>query len=236
VPVGPESRVLASPNEHEDEASITGHLNLTGYDPLIVDSYAKLMALGDEKDPLNPVNTLLGLKYLLRKEPFDNADYELIGINYGHFYYRKRNPFPRTWIAQNIVVEPNDDAIRAWIKSANEETLHTTVYVDQPINCSGQGGTAAITDYKANTVTLETSGDGGMLILSDQYYPGWQVTIDGQQADLIRTDTVLRGVCISSGQHQVRFEYRPTSLLIGAVISAVGWILVAVTWILTRRS
>jgi hypothetical protein len=59
--------------------------------------------------------------------------------------------------------------------------------------------------------------DPGLLILSDTYYPGWKVTVDGQPAQLLRTNYALRGVYLSTGKHQVVFRFAPHSLQLGLV-------------------
>jgi len=113
--------------------------------------------------------------------------------------------------------------------ASGKEDLQANVYLDRPFACSSSGaGTATITEYKADSVAIKTSGGGGILTLSDQYYPGWQATVDGQPTDIMRADTVFRAVCVPAGDHVVRFDYRPTSLLIGVLLSALGWLLMAV--------
>ncbi len=58
VPTGADARVVA-PSASENEASLTGHLNVAGYDPLVIEPLQKLEALSDINDPTTPVNTLL---------------------------------------------------------------------------------------------------------------------------------------------------------------------------------
>ncbi len=222
VPTGPDARVVA-PGGFENLASVTGHLNVAAYDPLPIETYRKLQASGDPSDPTTPVNTLLGVKYLLTNKPYDKPDFTLIGITSPGVYYRREDAFPRTWIAQNVVVEPNDDAVRQRI-TGGQDNLQTTVYIDHMVDCPSAGGTASITDYHPNDAEIKTSGNGGLLTLSDQYYPGWQASMDGQPVEIVRADTVFRAMCVPSGDHVVRFEYRPTSFYAGVVISAAGWL------------
>ena len=83
---------------------------------------------------------------------------------------------------------------------------------------------AKITEYKANSLEIKTSGGAGVLTVSDQFYPGWQATVDGQPTDIVRADAVFRAVCVPPGDHTVRFDYRPGSLYVGVAISAAGWL------------
>ncbi len=77
-----------------------------------------------------------------------------------------------------------------------------------------------------------------MLTLSDQYYPGWQATIDGQPTEIVRADTVFRAVCVPAGDHTVRFEYEPTSLYAGVAVSGFGWLsllVASVFWLISTK-
>ncbi|MCC7447132.1 MAG: YfhO family protein [Anaerolineae bacterium] len=233
IPIGADSRLIG-PGGSENLASVTGHLNVQGYDPLVIETYRKLQALGDPSDPTSPVNTLLGVRYIMTTKPYDKPNFELIGITDNNFYYRRKDAFPRVWIAKNIVVEPNDDAVRERIASG-KDNLQDAVFVDRPVDCPSKGGTAAITDYRPDSVTIKTSGDGGLLALSDQFYPGWQATVDGQPATIVRTDTTFRGVCVPGGDHTVRYEYRPIMLYGGVSVSVAGWLVVLVLISIRRR-
>ena len=106
------------------------------------------------------------------------------------------------------MVEPNDQAVRARLLDPATDA-RSTVFVDRALDCPGGEGTATITDYGPNEVTITTEGDGGLLVLSDQYYPGWRATIDGDRADILRADTVFRAVCVPPGSHTVRFSIAP---------------------------
>jgi len=226
IPTGPDARVVG-PLGFENVANQTGHLNVSAYDPLGIERYVKLQALSDKGDPTTPVNTLLGVKYFMTTKPFDKPNFKLLGIEQAGIYYERTDPFPRAWVAKNIVVEANDDAVRASI-AAGKENLAETVYVDRAVDCPASGGTATITDYRANSVTITTGGGGGLLTLSDQYYPGWEASVDGKTAPIVRADTVFRGVCVPAGDHTVRFEYRPRSVMLGAGLSVAGWAVLGV--------
>ena len=39
----------------------------------------------------------------------------------------------------------------------------------------------------------------GVLVLADQYHPGWMATVDGRPVPVVRVNTILRGVPLSPG-------------------------------------
>jgi hypothetical protein len=234
VPTGPDARVIAA-GPFENLASVTGHLNVQGYDPLPVEAYRRLRELTEPNDPTTRINTLLGVKYYMAEKPYDNANFELIGIAPGGIYYRRKDPFPRAWIAKTVTVEPNDDIVRQRIASGTDN-LQENVFVDRAVPCQSEGnGSAEITEYRPNDVSIKMSGTGGLLTFSDQFYTGWRAMVDGQPTEIIRADTVFRAVCVPPGDHTVRFEYRPMSLYVGLASTIIGWIVIAVLALILRN-
>jgi uncharacterized membrane protein YfhO len=61
----------------------------------------------------------------------------------------------------------------------------------------------------------------GVLVLTDTYFPGWEVEIDGEPSKVHRVDYLLRGVSLSPGSHRIEFRYRPASWRGGWIISLV---------------
>jgi uncharacterized membrane protein YfhO len=59
----------------------------------------------------------------------------------------------------------------------------------------------------------------GWLVLSDTWYPGWSVSIDGKQARLYKANYAFRALEIPSGAHEVIFTYNPLSFKIGGIIT-----------------
>jgi hypothetical protein len=58
------------------------------------------------------------------------------------------------------------------------------------------------------SLDVETA-TGGILTLSDTYYPGWRAFVDDREVPIVRTYTNFRGVRIAPGHHRVTFVYEP---------------------------
>lgn len=88
---------------------------------------------------------------------------------------------------------------------------------------------ATIIHYAPERVVIETSSSSdAVLILTDAHYPGWQVTVDGVQHDIIQADGLFRGVLLEAGQHEVMFTFAPQSFALGWRVTAVGLFLLLV--------
>ena len=79
-----------------------------------------------------------------------------------------------------------------------------------------------IASYQPERIVIEAElAAKGYLILSDTYYPGWRVWVDGNEEEIHRADYLFRAVYLSKGKHLIEFVYDPASLKIGAAISLV---------------
>ena len=81
-------------------------------------------------------------------------------------------------------------------------------------------GSARIAADGANAVVVETVADGpGWLVLLDNWYPGWEATVDGAPARVRRADYAFRAVEVPAGRSVTRFDYRPGSLGLGLMLA-----------------
>ena len=62
----------------------------------------------------------------------------------------------------------------------------------------------------------------GLLVLSDQFHPGWRAYLDGQPVTVVRVNHVLRGVIPTPGEHHIELRFAPDSLRTGGWLSLAG--------------
>jgi hypothetical protein len=79
-------------------------------------------------------------------------------------------------------------------------------------------------------VSASVTSDGPSLVVAAfNAAPGWTVTVDGKDAELVEPDGAFLGVQVPAGDHRVRFEYAPPGLKAGAALTLVGLLAVAAT-------
>ena len=102
--------------------------------------------------------------------------------------------------------------------------------------------TIRLTSYEPNRLVYETeNAKDGIAVFSEIYYPdGWQVTIDGQPAQLGRADYILRTMYVPAGKHTIEMRFDPKSLHVtegiayGALILLILGVIVSV-WIARKK-
>ncbi|QDV53027.1 YfhO family protein [Gimesia fumaroli] len=89
---------------------------------------------------------------------------------------------------------------------------------------------ATIKTYRANEIVIEAdTPTEDTLILTDLYYPGWKVYVDGQPAEGELIEGMYRGVKVPAGKHEVIWTYQSGWFLIGGIISCVTLLIIMTT-------
>jgi hypothetical protein len=155
--------------------------------------------------------------------------------------YANDNALPRTWLVSDQVVESNSVTALTELGSAHFHPrqvaltsralpgLAATPGGSAPAGQSSPG-TAHLVHYGAQEVTIDAHATrASELVLSDTYYPGWQVTVNGRPAPIDRVDYMFRGVPVPAGTDRIVFTYEPSSFRIGWMISLAAVVVLVVT-------
>jgi hypothetical protein len=91
----------------------------------------------------------------------------------------------------------------------------------------GTGDVTIVRDRSEELVLHVTATQDGFLSLTDQYYPGWNVTVNGSPAEIMRANHAFRAVRVPAGESTVVFSYRPLSVLVGVLVTLVSVVALA---------
>ena len=130
-----------------------------------------------------------------------------------------QNPYAygNAWFVDNIKYVDNAnqeiDAIRSL--DLRHEAVADKKFAETLGTAKKQGNTSLVTlkKYDANELTYNVqSQNGGIVVFSEIYYPGWTATVDGESVPVGRVNYILRAINVKPGQHTVVLTFKPQSV------------------------
>ena len=150
---------------------------------------------------------------------------------------------PRAKLYSNWQVNTNDQAVLQTLADLNFDPAKT-VLVSTPqknlpaLATNENSGTVEFQSYAPKHIVFTAQATTPtVLLLNDKYDPHWRVTVDGQPAELLRCNFLMRGVYLEAGTHTVKFDFslphRPLYVTLAAI--GVGILLCVALFVWTRR-
>jgi len=136
------------------------------------------------------------------------------------------------WVVENVAALPRAFVPRSIKPAAGEQTTLSLIaakdfdaaaisYVDGTTDVSEAVGKAAVVSEVSDEVTLRaTMETPGVVVLADQWYPGWRAWVDGKEVSIHRINHVLRGVSVPAGTSTIIYRYQPASFTLGLWLMA----------------
>jgi hypothetical protein len=212
---------------------ILHHLqSLGGYDSLILRDAVALTEVnyGLEEKLLD----MLAVRYILLndKVTIDTQGYREVARDTGHgIVIYERKPQARAFVVHRLRVALHDEILANMIEPAFDPRREAIV--ESPSNCSLVENEVIehvqLDSDDLDRVTFRTGTvTDGFLVVSDTFYPGWRAYVDGKSTPVVRVNYALQGICLPAGDHQVVFQFEPEALGVGAGLSVIGLVIVAV--------
>lgn len=193
---------------------------------------------------------LLNIKYvLIASEPRDTTNSAIIqGLSSPNYYsayqdndveiYENRNVISRAFMVYDVINVKDFDSAITKLSSLNVDIRQQAVVenlsqeVEQKLAKNIATGSFVIKGVKqissGELVIDITSSSPGMLILTDQYYPGWTAYVNGVESPIYAVDAMFRGVFLEKGNYVVKFKYQPLTFLVGCCVSIIALISVLI--------
>jgi hypothetical protein len=218
--------------------------DLWGASPLRPARYDQFLA---PPMPLERVWALLNVKYVItwRQELFvpSTIIYEEPASDGPTYVHRLNEVGPRAWLVSQTQIA-DETTILQTLADPAFDPHHTALLeptatnyqlpITNPLSISN---TQHVTrnNFSPTHLTYHISSPTPtLLVLSEPYYPGWQATLNGEPAPLLRADYLLRAVLLSAGETKVELTFRPLSFTVGAIASSLTLVVVS-TLLLVRR-
>jgi hypothetical protein len=173
------------------------------------------------------------IRFLVSVVPLQIAGLRQVFRGEEGFVYENPGALPRAFLVPDAREVDDPESMLAAMREPTWDP-RKLVYVEHE-KPSGLGSSSRplqaqtqVTEYTAQHVVIRARSDRpALLVLSDNYHPDWQVTVDAKPATLLRANHSFRAVFVTAGEHEVDFKFRPRALYIGFYCYVVCFALLA---------
>ena len=193
---------------------------------------ASLVRLGFDSER---TRNLYGTRYWISRAPRDADQVEVHQFAGGLKAFENPSAMPRVWTVHQAVSISSPSQIAAAYDTPQFNPLRQAFFLGEAPKlsaCTAQDR-AALVHADFSTVVLQAEMQcAGMVILSDNWFPGWSATVDGRPARIWEAYTVIRGVEVPAGSHRIEMRYHPATVITGAWMLALSLAgLAALAWL-----
>jgi hypothetical protein len=189
------------------------HNSLGGYSPVKLGLYQDLITHQLSKGNM-PTYNMLNAKYFIVQNPQNGQP--MIQQNpgaLGNAWFVKNIKFVNNANEEMLALDSLDAKNVALVDVREKSKVTTTPAVDTA---------ASITLVKNDNDEIEyksSSTSNQFAVLSEIYYPyGWKAFVDGKETTIARVNYALRGINVPSGNHTIKFEFKPQSVKTGETL------------------
>lgn len=142
------------------------------------------------------------------------------------FVYQVTGALPRAYLVDKVLVKNSEAVADLFTLQLGKQALVESQNLSGTLLGSDGGSEELRYEIKQlevsdNRVSLVTrASKKALLVLTDAFYPNWQVTVNGQVQNIYLTNYYQRGVVLEPGENRVAFSYQPRWFYRGLVVSA----------------
>ena len=202
------------------------HKSVGGYHPAKLIKYQDMIDHHIGKNNMDVFN-MLNTKYFIVKDKQSNRPVV------------QQNPLAlgNAWFVNKVNWAENADQE---IEALNSFDPGSEVVIDQRFEdylsdynfSKVQNASIQLTIYDPKLMTYQSnSSTDQFAVFSEMFYRGnedWKAYIDGNFAEHIRVNYILRGMKVPAGQHTIEFKFEPEVLALGETISLVSSVILMI--------
>ncbi len=194
------------------------------------------LGIWEKMEPVCAVDHQLWAEGALRGHP-NAANLDLVATIDGVDIYQNRHAMPRAYLVNHLETAEDADALFARMAEPDfdPKTMAITEksFGVEPLTATGDPGRAVVLARSQASMSIEVEANqDAVLVVSEAFYPGWTVTVDGDDAPLFPVYYALRGVNVAAGKHEITMRYEPRSFRIGLLVSVCGMVVACLSSLL----
>ncbi|UCH62341.1 MAG: YfhO family protein [Fidelibacterota bacterium] len=229
----------------ENRWAAVGVESVTGYHAAKLVNYDRFMqATGFQSEG---ILRMLNIKYLVSRQRFSDARFKEVFV--GNLYdagsyqpaavYEFTTFLDRAWFPRRIEIKTTVEEIFGLLRDPGYDP-EEVVYIFQAditdtlaVPLAGGSGRILEAAWQADRLRLKVETDKrAFLVLSEIYYPeGWLARVDGESTPIYEVNTILRGIVVPTGTHEIAIDFEPADVRLGRIISNLSLLLIMLGFI-----
>jgi hypothetical protein len=204
-------------NESGGDESRTSyyHKSIGGYHPAKLGIYDDLTQYQLSRDPNPMVLNMLNAKYIIH-ETQQGATVERNPGALGNVWFVKEVKYVKGPAEEMLALNnfnPRETAIV-------EEAFKSKIPAFTPADSSAAIKQVA---FDNDDIKYESNSSSAHLaVFSEIYYKDWKAYVDGQPADFVKANYVLRAMVVPAGKHTIEFKFEPKVYYTGSTITRIS--------------
>ena len=172
----------------------------------------------------------------------DNNFLEVAGVRFivipsqtGSFLIENTSALGRAFIVHDCAVVPNDTLAVEMLRGGDFNPAKTAIINKVcKLQMPGAGNETLNSrveniSYRKDTIAIQTESDApGLLVLSENYVPYWQVSLDDEPEEIYRAYGTFMAVELPAGSHEVVFSFRSPPYETGKTLTLASLIFIIV--------
>jgi Bacterial membrane protein YfhO len=182
-----------------------------------------------------PILTASGVSLIITEHELDVQTLQLIGTIHSEsnsIFYLYRNPSARAFFFVNQSRKVNSPEMA--LQQMTDITFHPENFVllqnpagiSPATNCEAANVERLEFGNNDSRFSIQTKCDG-YLVFTEPFFPGWRLYVDGKVEPLLQANYTFSAGFLRAGSHLVEKRYLPFSFLLGAILSGVSLLLLA---------
>ena len=224
----------------ENNGSLYRLMDMHGISPLFLNWVGRLVFIDYVDNPL--AWELFAVKYVFSEKAQLSAASTVVGEGHdslGAIYlHQLDDPRPFVMLMTDVAVANNNEWMMEYMGDIRFDERDKIVMQRAPSLAmpAAAAGQARVASFAPEEIIIEVdTPDNAVLSISLPDYPGWQARLNGQPVEIIRAYAALMALEVPAGQHRITLTFAPTTYALGAGISGLTWLFLALLALLSLR-
>jgi hypothetical protein len=145
------------------------------------------------------------------------------------YAYRIPGPNPAAWVASTIVKGTDEQALATVLDARFDPSRAAIVDTGAAVQAAQPATVpppalvqATVTRAQPDVIDVQLQGDvsnGNALVVSENFFPGWRVTVDGTPVTAVRANFNLIGVPLPAGARHVQLHFVDAAYQTGKIVT-----------------